>query len=63
MTELNDQHASRRLDEETAPGPGDLVGPGAHRAGQIAVIMVVDGDGRVTDTVHAFSRAPGRIRE
>ena len=58
VTELNDQHAYLRLDEETALAPGDLVCLGiSHPCTTLdkwRVIPVVDDDGRVTDTVHAF---------
>ncbi|MGH3199192.1 MAG: alanine racemase [Streptosporangiaceae bacterium] len=58
VTELNDQHAYLRLDEATALAPGDLVCLGiSHPCTTLdkwRVIPVVDDDGRVTDTVHAF---------
>jgi len=58
VTELNDQHAYLRLAEETALGPGDLVCLGiSHPCTTLdkwRVVPVVDDDGRVTDTVHAF---------
>ena len=58
VTELNDQHAYLRLDSETALAPGDLVCLGiSHPCTTLdkwRVILVVDDDGRVIDTVHAF---------
>jgi D-serine deaminase-like pyridoxal phosphate-dependent protein len=58
VTELNDQHAYLRLDEETALAPGDLVCLGiSHPCTTLdkwRVIPVVSEDGRVIDTVHAF---------
>lgn len=58
MTELNDQPAYLRLDEGTAPGPGDLVGLGISRPrttlDKWRVIEVVSDDDRVIDMVHAF---------
>jgi D-serine dehydratase len=58
VTELNDQHAYLRLDEETALAPGDLVCLGiSHPCTTLdkwRVIPVVSEDGHVIDTVHAF---------
>jgi len=58
VTELNDQHAYLRLDEETALVPGDLVCLGiSHPCTTLdkwRVIPVVSDDGRVIDAVHAF---------
>jgi D-serine deaminase-like pyridoxal phosphate-dependent protein len=58
VTELNDQHAYLRLDAETALAPGDLVCLGiSHPCTTLdkwRVILVVDDDGHVIDTVHAF---------
>jgi len=58
VTELNDQHAYLRLDSETALAPGDLVCLGiSHPCTTLdkwRVIPVVDDDGHVIDTVHAF---------
>ena len=58
VTGLNDQHAFLRLFEGTDLAPGDLVCLGiSHPCTTLdkwRVIPVVDDDGRVTDTVHAF---------
>jgi D-serine deaminase-like pyridoxal phosphate-dependent protein len=58
LTELNDQHAYLRLDEEAVLAPGDLVSLGiSHPCTTLdkwRVIPVVDDDDRVTDMVHAF---------
>ena len=58
VTELNDQHAYLRLDEEAALAPGDLVCLGiSHPCTTLdkwRVIPVVSDDGRVIDAVHAF---------
>ena len=58
VTELNDQHAYLRLAGGTALAPGDLVGLGiSHPCTTLdkwRVIPVVNDDGHVIDTVHAF---------
>ena len=58
VSRLNDQHAYLRLDDGTALVPGDLVCLGiSHPCTTLdkwRVIPVVNDDGRVIDTVHAF---------
>ncbi len=58
VTRLNDQHAYLRLDPGTALLPGDAVCLGiSHPCTTLdkwRVIPVVNDDGRVIDTVHAF---------
>jgi len=58
VTELNDQHAHLRLDEDAALGPGDLVGLGiSHPCTTLdkwRVLVVLNDDDLVIDIVHAF---------
>ena len=58
VTELNDQHAYLRLDEDAALGPGDLVGLGiSHPCTTLdkwRVLVVLNDDDLVIDIVHCF---------
>jgi D-serine deaminase-like pyridoxal phosphate-dependent protein len=58
VTELNDQHAYLRLDQDAAVAPGDLIGLGiSHPCTTLdkwRMIPVADSDDRVVDVVHAF---------
>jgi D-serine dehydratase len=58
VTELNDQHAYLRLDEDAALGPGDLVSLGiSHPCTTLdkwRALVVLDDDDLVIDIVHAF---------
>jgi D-serine dehydratase len=58
VTELNDQHAYLRLDEDAALGPGDLVSLGiSHPCTTLdkwRVLVVLNDDDLVIDMVHSF---------
>ena len=58
VTELNDQHAYLRLDADAELGPGDVVGLGiSHPCTTLdkwRVLVVLNDDDLVIDTVHAF---------